>query len=464
MKKEQADLIISPRYLITMAPGDKDPKKGYSIAIKGGIITAIGPSGEVLSLYESKIHEKRDDLLIMPGMINTHGHIAMTGYCGKIPDGLPFDAILFDYMLPLERQFIGRKDFVYLCTLLGCSELAKSGVTTSVEMYYFAGDMIRAFTEVGIRGVIGETLMSEFPTPSGLDVSQVLTYIEETHQSLPSGDRTVEIAVAPHAPYSCNDETLLLARDTAARLGIPLMMHAKETPDEGKKLGPGDVYFPASSFYRIRKNVKVDPIVHLGRIGLFDIPRVLLAHTIYLSKSEMITMAKYRVGSSYNGVCNTQIGLDIAPVCEMRKAGIAVGIGTDGPLTNDRLDLASQFITLLCLLRHKYRSCEAITCYEIVQMATLEGARAIGLDNKIGSLEKGKKADLIGIALESDPRTEMYLNNNSVYSLIVKYLSLNNIEYCLVNGKKPALPDEKELRARLKPILKEIEDWKPSLQ
>ncbi|MHC9544101.1 MAG: amidohydrolase family protein [Vulcanimicrobiota bacterium] len=464
MKKGQADLIISPRYLITMAPGDKDPKQGYSIAINDGVITAIGPSGEVLSLYESKVQEKRDDLLIMPGMINTHGHIAMTGYCGKIPDGQPFDAILFDYMLPLERHFIGRKDFVYLSTLLGCRELAKSGVTTSVEMYYFAGDMIRAFTEVGIRGVIGETLMSEFPTPSGLDVSQALRYIEETHQSLPSGDRTVEIAVAPHAPYSCNDETLLLARNTAARLGIPLIMHAKETPDEGKKLGPGEVYFPASSFYRIRKNVKVDPIVHLGRIGLFDIPRVLLAHTIYLSKSEMITMAKYRVGSSYNGVCNTQIGLDIAPVCEMRKAGIAVGIGTDGPLTNDRLDLASQFITLLCLLRHKYRSCEAITCYEIVQMATLEGARAIGLDNKIGSLEKGKKADLIGIALESDPRTEMYLNNNSVYSMIVKYLSLNNIEYCLVNGKKPALPDEKELRARLKPILKEIEDWKPSLQ
>ncbi|GEM_PF-1848877 len=464
MKKEQADLIISPRYLITMTPGDKDPKKGYSLAIKDGVIREIGPSAEVFSLYESHADEKRDDLLIMPGMINTHGHIAMTGYCGKIPDGLPFNAILFDYMLPLERDFIAKKDFVYLCTLLGCCELARSGVTTSVEMYYFARDMIRAFTEVGIRGVIGETLMSEFPTPSGLDVSQALQYIDETYQSLPSGDRTVEIAVAPHALYSCNDETLLMARDTAGRLGIPLLMHAKETPEEGKKLGPKDVYYPASSFYRIRENVKVDPIVHLGRIGFFDIPRVLLAHTIYLSKQEMITMAKHGVGASYNGVCNTQIGLDIAPVCQMRKAGIAVGIGTDGPLTNDRLDLASQFITLLCLQRHKYRSSEAMTCYEMVQMATIEGARAIGLDGKIGSLERGKKADLIGITLGSDLRAEQYLNNDSIYALIVKYLSLHNVDYCLVNGKKPTLPDGKELRARLKPILTEIEAWKPSLR
>jgi cytosine/adenosine deaminase-related metal-dependent hydrolase len=462
MQKEKADLIVSPRYLITMAPDDIEPRKGHSIAIRGGVIADIGPSAEILRKYESAVCEDRDDLLVMPGMINTHGHTAMTGYCGKIPDGLPFDAILFDYMLPLEREFIKRKDFVYLSTLLGCIELARSGVTTSVEMYYSAADMIRAFEEVGLRGVIGETLMSEFPTPSGLNVEQAIEYIEEVNASLPSGDRTVEIAIAPHAPYSCDDETLLKAGDTAKRLAIPLLMHAKETPEEGRKLRRGEVYYPASSFYRIRKRVKADPLVHLAKTGIFDIPRVLLAHTIYLSKAEIEAMAKYGVGASYNGVCNTQIGLDIAPVCEMRKAGIPVGIGTDGPLTNDRLDIASQLITLLCLQRHKYGSSEVMTCYDLVRMATIEGARATGLGDRTGSLEKGKKADLIGVRIENDPRTEMYLACGSVYSLIVKYLSMRDIDYCLVNGRKPSLPDERELMGRLQPVLKEIRNWKPS--
>jgi len=455
-----ADLTICSDYLITMAPGDRALKKDHALAIEGSTIIDLGPRSEITGRYQSLQTINLGKKLLMPGMVNTHGHIPMTGYCGKMPDGLPFNDILFNYMLPLEREFILRRDFVYLCTLLGCRELAMGGVTTTVEMYYEAREMIRAFTDAGIRAVVGETLMSEFPSPSQRSPGQVFDYIRMVNGEMPRGERLVELAVAPHSAYACDDDALTESARLAAELNIPLLMHARETPDEMERAREGAVPSP-SSFYRIRPGVEKNPLVHLESLGFFEAGRVLLAHCIYLEDDELDILAHTGAGASYNGICNAQIGLASAPVTRMREKGIAVGLGTDGPLTNDHLDLVSQLLPLLCFQRQRMSSGHVLSCYDMVQMATLEGARAIGMAESIGSLEKGKKADIIAFNLEAHPRWPLYLENDAVYTFIAKNLIPGQVDFCLINGKMPSIGSSELLMERLGPLLEDIRAWEP---
>lgn len=460
MNRTRVDLLVSSTHLITMAPGDRALRHDHAIAIDDDVIVDIGPAEELSRLYEPDRTEALGNTILMPGMINTHGHLPMIGYCGKMPDAIPFDEILFRHMIPVEREFVNREGFVYLCSLLGARELVLSGVTTTAEMYYNAADSIRAFQEIGIRGIIGETVISEFPSPTARSADQALSYIRDTFAMLPRTNGLVEIAVAPHSAYSCNDETLVKCRNLAVELGIPILMHAQETPEEMEK-GSGGNPAPMASFYRSRPEVSDLPMVHLEKRGFFDAPRVLLAHCIYLSGEEIEALAKNNVGASYNGMCNTQIGLGIAPLIEMQKKGVSVGIGTDGPLTNDRIDVLSQLLPLLCFQRHRHSSSHILSCYDVLRMATLEGARALGIDFKTGSLEKGKKADIIGINLSKTPRASLYMNNDAVYTFLVKYVSAHFVDFCLIDGRVPKVPDESSVMARLEPLLGEIKSWEP---
>ncbi|MDQ7825572.1 MAG: amidohydrolase family protein [Candidatus Eremiobacteraeota bacterium] len=459
MKK--ADSVIKAPYLITMAPGDRDLHRDWAVAIHSGMIEEIGPYETITSRYEAaEIHDLAGHL-VMPGMINTHGHVPMIGYAGKMPDGIPFDDVLFRYMLPLEREFLKTPGFVYYCTLLGCRELAMAGVTTTVEMYYEAEEMIKAFSETGLRAVIGETVMSDFPAPSGRDARGALSYIRELHKRLPpAGERLQELAVAPHSAYACDDETLLSCSSLAGDLGIPLLMHCCETPDEAGKPRDKEAA-PPSSFYRSRPSVTSSPLAHLAGIGIFNVPRVLLAHCIYLEESDIEAMAACGAGASYNGICNTQIGLEIAPVAEMQKAGIPVGVGTDGPLTNDRLDILSQLLPLMCFQRHRARKSATLSCHAMCAMATIEGARAIGLEKKTGSLEKGKHADIIALSLDGRDSTSLYLDNDSVYAWIVKKAFPSSVAFSMVGGRKPRIPDRDKIMAELSPALERIRAWEP---
>jgi cytosine/adenosine deaminase-related metal-dependent hydrolase len=287
---------------------------------------------------------------------------------------------------------------------------------------------------------------------------QVFYYIEMLNAELPPGERLVELAVAPHSAYACDDRTLIHSSRCAQRLGIPLLMHAQETPDE---MGRPQSSPPPSSFYRTRPGVQKNPLVHLDDLGFFEPGRILLAHCIYLQQDEIEILSRRGAGVSYNGLCNTQIGLAIAPVTEMRKKGIAVGIGTDGPLTNDRLDLVSQLLPLLCFQRHREASGHMLSCYDMVQMATIEGARAIGLADRIGSIEKGKKADIIAFSLHAHPRWPLYLNNGSVYTFIVKNLASGQADFCLIDGKAPRTGSLEELLGKLDPALQGIRAWRP---
>lgn len=454
------DRIIKCSYLITMVENESEPKRDFCIAVDKDTIVDIGPSSEILGKYEAGETTDTGKRIIMPGFINTHGHIPMISYTGKIPDGVAFRDVLFRYMLPLELEFISEDDFIYYSTLLGLCEMASSGVTTSVEMYYNARDMIRAFNEIGLRGVIGETVISEFPSPAKKSAEESLDYIEKLHQEMPSGEKQVELAIAPHSAYSCNDETLIKVKDLSLKLDLPVLMHAQEVPEEAAS-AIHNTPPPPESIYKIRPGVIDSPMVHMSKIGFFDAKRVLLAHCVYLRKDEIEIIAEKKAGISYNGICNTQIGLDIAPVIDMRKAGIPVGIGTDGPLTNDHTDIISQLLPLLCFQRHRYQSSELLNCYEILKMSTIEGARAIGLSHKIGSLEKGKKADIIGINIENVPRAELYLDNDSIYSFIVKFAASRNIDFCLINGKEPKYPVTQDIISKLKPVLEKIKAWTP---
>ena len=442
--KKLIDSIIYAPYLLTMALNDTDLHINYAVAIHEGKIIAIDTRNNIGSCYKATNTYKFSDHLLMPGFINTHGHIPMSIYAGKMPGGIPFDRIVFDYMLPLEREFCSRPQAVYLGTLLGLNELIKYGVTTSAEMYYHSEDIARAFSECGIRGVIGETILSEVPSPANRNADEAIAYTRSFIKKW-AKDPFVIPAIAPHAPYTVSDNYLEQSVELAKKYNVPLLMHVNETPEEvdSKKR---DIF---NSFYYMRPKVSVSPLEYLEKMDFFTHSKITLAHCVYLTKKEIEILAKRKIGVSYNGVCNCSIGLAVAPVVELLKAGIKMGIGTDGPMTNDRLDILSQLKPLLTLVCSNYKDSTAISEYELVYMATLGGAKALHLDNLIGSIEVGKKADLISIKIPPLERDMFYFTNNSPYTYLTRLCRASQIEWTMVNGQIPQRTFNPELYKKL---------------
>ena len=345
----------------------------------------------------------------MPGMINTHNHLPMIAFRGLGEEGIKNR--LFAYFFPLEGEKLNR-DLIYKATVHGSIDMALSGVTTYADMYYHMDEMAKATKEVGIRGVLGETVI-KFPvvdakTPYG-GIEYAINFIEEY-----KNDDLIIPAFGPHAPYTVSKEKMQEIENLSKKYNVPIMIHVGEFDDEDKRLN--------------LKNKSV--IEYMDSIGVLN-NRVLLAHAIHLNEKDLDIIKKREVSIAYNPMANAKGATGIARAYEMLNKNIKVGLGTDGPMSSNQVDLFRTLSYASSMQRLKYNDRTIMTPDIVVKMATIGGAQALNLDKKIGSIEPGKLADIVII----ETKSPNMMPNYDPFATLVFQANPSNVDITIVNGK-----------------------------
>jgi 5-methylthioadenosine/S-adenosylhomocysteine deaminase len=319
----------------------------------------------------------------MPGLVNAHTHAAMVLFRG-IADDLKLMEWLQKYIFPAEKNNV-TAEFVRAGTRLAALEMIRSGTTTFVDMYYFEDQVAETCQEAGLRGVLGSTLI-EFPAPDNKTIPDALAYAERFLKKW-SGDALVVPAVAPHSTYLCTPETLKAARGLADRYRAPILIHLSESADEQAQ---------------VKEKYGRTPTEHLQQLGFLR-PGVLGAHGIWLTPSDRKILKEAGAGVAHCPQSNMKLSSGAAPVRDMLAEGLRLGLGTDGAASNNDLDMFEEMLTAALLAKHTSGDPTAAPAAAVLEMATLGGARALGMEDRIGSLEPGKRADLVVVGLD-EPR------------------------------------------------------------
>jgi len=393
-ERPTADLLIVADHVVTMNP-DLAVWEPGAIAIRGNSIVAVGEPEAVRRQVRARRKEQVGNRWIMPGLVNLHVHIAMNPMRG-VADDMELMAWLRRYIFPLEAKLVNAR-FVYEASLLGCAEMISRGTTTVVDMYYFEDDVARAVREAGLRGWLGQTII-DFKAPDFATPAEALQYTEATMRRW-QADPLVRVIPAPHSCYTCSPESLRLAGELSVRFNAPLTYHLAESANEVAD---------------VQKRYGASPVEHAARLGLLGKGR-LAAHCVQLSPADLDLLQNSGTAVAHNPDSNLKLASGIAPIHEIRRRGIPVGLGTDGAASNNRLDLFAAMD--LAAKIHKVRNNDptVMPARDVVRMATIEGAAAIGADKQIGSLEPGKQADLIVLDL-SGP---LYEPVHNIYSHLV---------------------------------------------
>lgn len=391
-----ADLIITGDYLVTQNEAGEVIRDG-AVAVTGARITAVGPADLVLAEHGrgARIMPGKH-CLVMPGLINTHTHVSMTCLRG-LADDLPLMAWLNENIFPAEQKLTA--EMVYWGALLGCAEMIASGTTCFLDMYLFEQEVARAVDRSGLRAVVGEVLY-DFPSPNYGPIEEGLKFtgrlIDEWR-----GHSRVQIAVEPHAPYTCSPEVLKACRDLAAAKNALLHIHLAETWEEVK--GIQDIY-------------GLSPVRHLDYLGLLA-PNLVAAHCVALNGEDIETLAGRGVKVAHNPNSNMKLASGIAPVPEMIKAGVTVGLGTDGPASNNTLDMFKEMNTAAKLQKIAQKDPAVMNAQVVLDMSTAGGARVLSLEKELGRLVPGFLADLIVVDLNQPHLTPLYHpNSHLVYA------------------------------------------------
>ena len=331
---ETVDTILVCNYLITMS--DWLLKKDQAIAIKDGKILDILPSKDYISKYWPNDLIDLKGQLVMPGFVNAHNHSPMIFFRGIIPEGTPLEEVLHRYMFPLEKKFSSDPEFVYHAAKAAAIEMLNAGTTTTTEMYFHSDSVMQAYKEIGIRAIVGETIFSDMPTPSAKNPEESIKIAEN---AMKLNDELLEVALAPHSPYKVNDDYLLLCHDTCKSLGLRMLMHSNESKFELENI-----------YQRESNKEKRDmPITYLSDLGVFDGIKTTLAHCCHLNMNEIYSLLKNDIGVALNPVSNALIGNQTAHLELMIKYLIRAGLATDGPMTNDSIDMISQLKPAMAL-------------------------------------------------------------------------------------------------------------------
>ncbi len=411
IQAQPVDAIYTARYVVTMDPQHRLIENG-AIAVQGDRIVAVGPASEIAAKYTAKQHLDRPTALLMPGLINTHTHAAMSLFRG-LADDLRLQDWLEKYIFPAEARNVN-PEFVTWGTRLACLEMMLSGTTTFVDMYYFEDEVAEATKEAGLRGVLGETIIS-FKDPDSPGPVQGLQYAERFIQRF-HGDPLIVPAVAPHAVYTNTDETLRACRALADRYHVPVVIHVSETKRENDDL--------------LAKR-HMTPTQLLDSLGVLNGP-VIAAHGVWLDDNDIAILKAHGTGIAHNPSSNMKLASGIAPVVKMLAAGIPVGLGTDGPAgSNNDFDLMEDMNLAADLQKVATMDPQVLPAEQAVEMATILGAKVAGLDKEIGSLEAGKRADFITIRLDRPHAVPLY----KVYSQIVYALKGSDVRDVVVNGR-----------------------------
>ena len=402
------DLVIHGGTVVTMDE-ERRVLEGGALVIRGSEIVEVLPPGAPLPSAARSLDAAGH--LVIPGLVNTHGHSPMVLFRG-IADDMALMEWLNDFIFPAEARTVDA-DFVYWGALLAAVEMARSGTTTYCEMYYFEDQVAKATAEVGLRGVLGQTIIG-FPAPDYESPQAALKGTEAFLQRWREHP-LVTPSVAPHALYTTELEVVRQAAELARRYGVPFQIHANESPAEDEA---------------VRARYGATAVELLRREGLL-VPRTLIHHGITLSPADRAGLAAARAGVSHNPESNMKGASGLADVRALRAAGVAVGLGTDGPAGNNNLDLFEELDT--CAKVHKLaaKSPTAMPAEEVFAMATREGARALGLADQVGSLEPGKRADVVLIDTRVPELTPLY----DVYSQLVYAIKGGHVRHVFVHGE-----------------------------
>ena len=417
-KKERVDLLVTGGTVVTV-DGSFSLYSPGAVAVRGGAIVAVGPAAEVGSRYAGPRYDATGRI-VLPGLVNTHTHAAMTLLRG-LADDLPLDRWLTENIFPAEGKNVS-PGFVYDGTLLAALEMIEGGTTTFADMYYFMSDAARAVDRAGLRAVLGETFI-DFPVPDHKDLPETLAFMNAFVERWKAHPRIVP-APAPHAVYTTGKETLLAARDFAHRERLPILIHVAESPRE---------------LSDARAKWGKTPVEYLASIGFFDRaaegPRlpVLGAHAIWMSPADRALLRQFGVAVSHNPESNMKLSSGVADVADWEKEGLLWGIGTDGPAgSNNDLSMFEAMDFTGKLAKMKTEDPTVLPAREILAAATREGARALGLAAKTGSLEVGKRADVVVL----DPRNPHVLPYEDVYSTLVYSAKASDVTDVWVDGKR----------------------------
>lgn len=383
---DTANLILTGQYLLTMDQ-NQTIIEGGGLAIGGDTILAVGEADDLRARYPHATVMAEPHGLIMPGLINVHTHAAMSLFRG-LADDLPLMQWLQDYIFPIEATLTG--ELVYQGTLLSICEMIRSGTTSFCDMYLFAGDVARAAEQAGMRAWIGEVLY-DFPSPNYGELENGFAYTRDLFDRY-RNHPLISITVDPHAVYTCSPELLTRLGALANEEGALYVIHLAETEDE---------------VHTCRERYGRTPVQHLESLGLLG-PRVVADHCVMLTPAEMALLAARGVKVAHCPESNLKLASGIAPVVDMLTAGITVGLGTDGSASNNDVDLFGEMNTAAKIHKVDRMDPTAMSAATTLHAATLGGARVLGADALIGSLEAGKKADCIVLDLNQPHLTPIY--------------------------------------------------------
>jgi 5-methylthioadenosine/S-adenosylhomocysteine deaminase len=407
---QNADLIIHARWLLPIVPKNT-LLEHHSVAIANGNIVQILPRAELDSLFISKETFELDEHVLMPGLVNLHAHAAMNLMRG-LADDLPLMPWLKEHIWPAERNLLS-PDFVRDGTTLACAEMLSGGVTMFNDMYFYPDQAAQASLQMGMRANLGLVVL-EFPTPYANDADH---YIQNGLDARDQwrGEPLVSFSLAPHAPYTVSDATIQRVATLAEQVNIGIHTHLHETQDEIRQ-GEQD--------HGLR------PIARLANLGLLG-PSLTAAHCVHLTPSEMQLMAEYGCHIAHCPSSNLKLASGIAPISVSMKAGINVGLGTDGAASNNRLDMFTEMRLAALLAKGASGEATALSAHQVLEMATINGAKALGLEDRIGSVEVGKCADLTAVKL-SDPVMQPCFNP---VSHLVYVAGREQVSHVWVNGE-----------------------------
>ncbi|MCL4814686.1 MAG: amidohydrolase [Vicinamibacteraceae bacterium] len=402
-----ADLIVTNGYLVTMNHQREIVERG-AVVVRDARIIALGGMELADRYVADKVIDARG-AIVMPGMINTHTHVSMTVFRGlgdDVPDRLR------KLIFPLEKALVDR-ELVYWGGLHGMVEMVEGGVTTFADMYYFEDEVARAARAIGLRGVLGETIV-DFPAPDAAEPYGGFAYARRFIEQY-RHDPLVTPALAPHAPYSLDVERLRRVAREAEELDVPVLMHVAEMPDEVETL---------------RKDRDQSPVEYLAEMGLLN-RRLVAAHCIFVSSSDIDLLASHDVGVAHAMVANIKSAKGVSPALDMFRKGVRVGLATDGPMSGNTLDIIGQLGYVAKLHKLEKRDRNVMPAADVVEMATRGGARALHLEDRIGSLEVGKLADLVVIDRDSPRMVPFY----DVYSALVYAALPSDVRTTIVHGR-----------------------------
>jgi len=387
-----------------------------AVAVHGSQIIDVGPENSLIEKYKSSETLDCGGKVLMPGLINAHTHVPMTLIRG-VADDLRLDVWLLGYMMPVEREFVS-PDFVRLGTQLACLEQIRSGITCFADMYYFEDHIAQATADIGMRAICGQTVM-KFHTPDADFYEESLAAARQFIENWKDHELIIP-SVAPHAPYTCTDDILRASVELAVEFDVPLLTHIAET---------------ALEVEQSREEHGMPVVPYANNQNLFD-AKVVAAHCVHIDEDEIQTLRHHNVGVVHNPTSNLKLASGFAPINNMIQAGLQVGIGTDGPASNNDLDMFEEMRLATLIAKSVNNDPTVLPAAQTLEMATRMGANALHIGEITGSLEPGKKADLILVdisPLHNSPRFKR--DPKSIYSQLVYASKSSDVTDVMVNGR-----------------------------